>query len=509
MTLDFPSIIQTPIVMKLIYLIGLSFLFTGICTAQSYTAKVIDQKTGEAIPYASVITGKHSGVITNEEGVFSLTPQMVGRIQDSVYISSMGYEKKGVWLPAQNDKVISLVSKTFELGSVYIDGKGLEVDEIIERVKSNMAANYKMNLSKKQIFFRQSDFNLMDKLDFRFKKSTIPELNESLINSITDKIPRKSSYYREVAGEFYGDYGSHKLYIDKAAELYDKTKDVSVDGLTDKLEKIFQDNVKRNSYIKIRSGIFSTKMQLDSAQAAEGKESEVIKAETKDTNNHYFQQRVKDKISELYSEIFFNDGTELDFLEKSNRYRFELKDYTFIDENPVYIIQFSPKGKKDFEGVMYVNTDDYAIVRLEFENVRPLKKFGLLGITYRHSVYRGKMLFGKDASGTYSPRYIELEDGRQTGVDRPLNVIEKNKFVKGRRKQNELALHMDIMATTVQKYELVVFNTEDISKSLYENVKENPKVKATYLSRYDPDFWKGYTIMEPNAAIQAFKVFSD
>jgi hypothetical protein len=119
------------------------------------------------------------------------------------------------------------------------------------------------------------------------------------------------------------------------------------------------------------------------------------------------------------------------------------------------------------------------------------------------------MLFGKDIGGTYSPRYIELEDGRQTGVDRPLNVIEKNKFVKGRRKQNELAIHMDIMATTLQKYELVVFNTETISQGEYDSAKENPNIKATYLSKYDPNFWQGYTIMEPNAAIQAFTVLED
>ena len=184
-------------------------------------------------------------------------------------------------------------------------------------------------------------------------------------------------------------------------------------------------------------------------------------------------------------------------------------DYTFIDENPVYIINFTPKGKKDFQGVMYVNTNDFAIVRLEFENVRPLKKFALFGITYRHSIYKGKMLFGKDPGGSYSPRYIELEDGHQAGVDRPLNVIEKNKFVKGRRKQNELALQMDIMTTSLQKYELVVFNTETISQSAFKSTAENPKVQATYLSEYNPDFWNGYTIMEPNAAIQAFRVIED
>ena len=138
--------------------------------------------------------------------------------------------------------------------------------------------------------------------------------------------------------------------------------------------------------------------------------------------------------------------------------------------------------------------------------MRPLSKFGLLGIKYRHNVYRGKMLFGKDESGTYSPRYLELEDGEVVGIDRPLKVIEKNKNVKGRRKQNELSLHFDMGVASLSKYEMVVFETQPISKSDFQSAKENPKVEATYLSQYDPTFWEGYAIMEPNEAIQAFRV---
>lgn len=167
---------------------------------------------------------------------------------------------------------------------------------------------------------------------------------------------------------------------------------------------------------------------------------------------------------------------------------------------------FSPKGKKDFKGVMYVNTEDYAIVRLEFDNVRPISKFGLFGITYRNSVFKGKMLFGKDTNGGYSPRYLELENGIYFGLDRPLKVIEKNKHLKGRRKQNELSLALNMQMDQLVRYELVVFESNNISESEFDGVDENKKVKATYMSQYDPSFWKEYTILEPNEAIQSFKV---
>ena len=172
----------------------------------------------------------------------------------------------------------------------------------------------------------------------------------------------------------------------------------------------------------------------------------------------------------------------------------------------VYIIHFRPKGNKDFKGTIYVNTEDFAIVRLDFQNVKPISKFGLLGITYRNSIYRGKMLFGKELNGAYSPKYLELEDGNYMGLNRPLKVIEKNKHVKGRRKQNELSLALDIQINQLVKYELVVFDSETISEIEFKNSIENTNVKATYLSQYSPTFWKDYTIMEPNDAIESFKV---
>jgi len=487
------------------------FVFLSLsASAQTISATVVDAKTGEPIPFATLETGKNQGVITNEEGVFTVIVDRIKSPNDSIYISSMGYEKKGITYDASQESIIQLNPQAFELQSVFVSNQNLSAEEIVEKVKENLTKNYTVEVSRKKIFFRQSDFNRMEKVDFGFQKSTIEELNKELIDSIARLVPRKSSYYREVVGDFYGDYGKHKLFVDKAAELYDKSKDLSMDGLSEKLERIFKENVKPDSYLKIKSGIFGTKVQLDSLTDADA-DAKAVKVEVENNaeKQHHFQQNIKDRISGLYEELFFNEDSKLDILEKSNRYKFELKNYTFIDGESVFIISFEPKGKKDFKGVMYVNTADYAVMRLEFDNVRPLRRFGLLGIKFRQNVYRGKMLFMKDVTGAYSPRYIELEDGSFFGVDRPLKVIEKNKHVKGRRKQNELSLQLDVQISNVQKYELVVFDSEPISEVAYESAEENKDVEATYLSKYDPNFWAGYTIMEPNAAIQAFTVLEE
>ncbi|MEP2936372.1 MAG: carboxypeptidase-like regulatory domain-containing protein [Gilvibacter sp.] len=492
---------NTTIVLTIVIIL----LFGSGAFGQDFQATVVDKKSGAPIPFATVQTGQYSGTITNEEGVFTLTDSAIARLKDSIFISSMGYEKVGLWVGEQTDVTVALTAKTFELGQVFLSSENLDPKEIIERVKNNMDANYKAPMTKKKIFFRQSDFSDMQQVDFKVKESSIPELNQALMNQITGSIAKQSAYYRESVGDFYGDYYNHKLHLDKGAELYDKSKDISVDGLTEKLERIFKDNVKRDSYLKIKSGIFGTKVQLDSVANAQAEEQEkVVKIE--DTDDQNFHDQTVSRISDVYNQLFFIEDSELDFLSKSNRYRFEMDDYSFIDEAAVYVIHFEPKGKKDFRGTMYVNTDDYAIMRLEYTNVRPIQKFGLLGITYRRNVLRGKMLFSKDQNGSYSPRYLELEDGEIVGVDRPLKVIEKNKNVKGRRKQNELSMDINVKVSTLNKYELVVFDSQDISQSDYNQATQNKSYKASYLSAYDPNFWNGLPIIEPNAAIQAFKV---
>lgn len=489
-------------------LVGIFLLLGGLTnlSAQSYSATVIDQKTGTPIPFATIQLGEYTGIITNEDGVFNITEAAAAKVEDSVSISSMGYDKMSFWLPSQRQAVIQLKPATFALKTVFLTNNPLSPEEIIERVKENLTKNYAdVDLTNKRIFFRQSDQSKMSQTDINFKKSTIEELNKELIDSISGLIPKSSDYYRETVGQFYGNYAKHKLFVEKAAELYDKSKDISVDGLSEKMERIFKENVKPNSYLKIKSGIFGTKVQLDSVLAENDEAKEKV-VEIENTDNQKFGAEVKDRISELYEQLFFNEDSEIDVLEKSNRYEFSLNDYTVIDDTPVYIINFIPKGKKDFKGVMYVNTEDFAVVRLEFENVRRLSSFGLLGISYAHTVYRGKSIFAKDANGTYSPRYLELTDGNSFGIDRPLKVIEKNKFVKGRRKQNELSLGIDMKGSQLMKYELVVFESKEINQGDYDTIVENETIKPTYLSKYDPSFWKGYAIMEPNAAIQAFEV---
>ena len=147
-------------------------------------------------------------------------------------------------------------------------------------------------------------------------------------------------------------------------------------------------------------------------------------------------------------------------------------------------------------------------MRIEFENVKNLRNFRLLGIYYRETVYKGSMQFSQLENNKYELTFADFNFGRWFRLDRPLDVIEKNKNVKGRRKQNELRLNIDFRMNNTNKWELVVFENTLIDKNQFEAFKEDKSIKATYMPAYNPEFWKGYTIMEPNQAIREFSIES-
>ena len=202
---------------------------------------------------------------------------------------------------------------------------------------------------------------------------------------------------------------------------------------------------------------------------------------------------------------FIDEDNDLNFIHKSRRYEFEIADYAYINDMFVYVIPFKPKRSEDFSGTMYVNTEDFAVVRVDYKNVKPLSKFSLLGISMKKYLKEGTIIFQKNDNDKYTLKYRDESLGERVGIKRPFKIVEKNKNVKGRRKQNELKGDIHFIVRNIEKTELVVFETDAISESDFKNFKEKSLVTPTQLNQYDPEFWKGYNIIEPNKALKEFK----
>ncbi len=492
-------------IFKILLLVQLSCASSIVAKAQTISAKVVDKKTNQPIPYATIQLGPDQGIVTNEEGSFSFTINKIKTETDSIHISSMGYEKVGVALTSITDSIIYVEPKAIALQSVFISNKNLTIDAIIDNIDDNLEKNYRENITKRKLFFRETNTSFIKKIDIDFKKSTIEDVDKKLVDSISGVIPKNSVFYAEALADFYGNSKSQKLHVIKGARLYDKNNGGSMESIFKKMEKIFRDNVKPDSYIKIRSGLFSQKVQVDSILTANEDAADIVNGIDDQKENFFFRTR-KMNLTNLFDEIFFESGSKLNVIQKSGRYNFERVDYTILDDIGVYVIEFTPKRRGDFKGTLYVNTQDFAIIRIDYQNVKRLRSFNLLGVSFEENGYSGTTIFSKGSDGKYGVKFIEKVTENKFGVDRPLSIIEKNKYVKGRRKQNQLSLNLDVISYAKNKYEVIVFETKNITDTEYANSKENKNVKSTYLSSYNPDFWKGYNIIEPNTAIKQFKV---
>ena len=481
--------------------------FSSICIqSQTISSKIVDGKTKIPIPYATIQFGKNQGVISNEEGKFSFAIDSTTQKLDSIYITSLGYKKTGFTYENLLDSIIYIQPKAIELGGVYVFNKNLSVEEIVEKMEENLEQNHKNSFLKKRFFLRQSFTDLMRKVDVEFIKSTIAELDEELIDSTLSVIPRKSSYYTETLGDLYTsstDNNSNKLEIIKAAELYNKANEISGEAIQERFNKILEQNVKKDSYLKIKSGWFGTKIQVDSI--IENESAEDAETEEKAPEKTNFLPNRKHALKIMHDRMFIKKSN-LDVIRKLSKYSFSLKGYTEIENAGVYILSFKPKRRADFEGTLFVNVEDFAIMRIDYGNVKSLKKVKLLGFSYNHHTYKGATVFTKDPAGSYTVKFATFEGGSSFGVKRPLKIIEKNKHVKGRRKQNELKLELDIAGNNYYKYELVVYDITKSDANTLKALTEEKNVKPQYLPSYDPNFWKGYTIMEPNQAIKEFTI---
>ncbi len=495
--------------MRLLFVLAI-FIIAPVSTviAQQYTARVLDEKSREAIPFATVQYSPHQGVVTNEEGRFAFTAKL--EETDTIRISSLGYEAFETAALHFKDSVIFLKPQSIKLSDVFLSNKNLSGEEIMERVKSNISNNYNLNLTQKRFFFRESQINKIGQFDLKVKESTIPELNQELMNKITSSIPRVTDSYKEVLGDFYGNYDTHKIQLIKAANLHNPQNLADLKELSGKLENIFQQNIKSNSFLKIKSGIVGVK--VDAEEFAEDmKEEKPDSEKSADELQKERLQKQKDlgtfadsRIKRLLQNMFWKEDITLDFFEKSRKYNFKLDGYAQMEDAVVYILSFEPKRGADFKGKMYVNTEDYGIYRLEYRNVKPLKKFRLFGISTLEDVYRGMMIFSKDGTGKYHPRYIEQEQGESFGIERPLKLIEKNKFVAGRRKQNELDLDIKIHSGHLRKYQMLVYENRALTSKDFEVIKPTTDFEYKTFKTYNAGFWDGYDIIEPNAAIKAF-----
>jgi hypothetical protein len=487
------------------FLLIILLISSALLNAQELTAVVKDSMSQKVIPFASIYVNSGSGVVSNEEGHFRLQYD-ASKEKDSLFISCMGYKTLNIPFSKVKDTVFYLSPKTIELNSIILSNNQLDVKEILKEIQKDIPEKYELGLTKKKLFFRETGSQEFKILEVKIKKTSITEFNQTFWDSTLVKIPRKNSWYFELIGNLNGDYNkkNQKLELLRALELEDKEKTAIFENIEKLFDTILKQNVKSNSFFKVRSGIIGGKVEADEINDT-SEDTLTSKQKIQKEKDDFLKWR-KRVLSNSIISLFDEEKLDLTILKKASKYKFTQTDFTYLGDTPVYIINFYPDGNADFKGKIYVDADKLALIRIEYKNIQPIRDFSMFGVSFKEDLREVIVQFKKTASEKYSLEYFDFNTSFEGGFDRPLVITEKNKIVKGRNKQNQLKMDLNVVNRNNQRYQLVIFETIPLDIHVFEDFQEKAKILPVNRITYDPNFWEGYMIIEPNAAIKEFRV---
>jgi uncharacterized protein (DUF1499 family) len=487
--------------MKNISFLTFIFLICFSAPAQNITARVIDGKTGKPIPYASIKTDAHSGVISNEEGYFTINT--IDWATKTLSILCLGFQNKTLTIKQIEalNFIIKLDEALNQLDEVFISNKTPNADSIINKAKNNLAVNYDDALNKYHIFRRTTEYIDFKHLTFEIEKAShVKKRNlESANNSLEtlSKNIRESNIvkFEDFQGEFYLlNKDSSKLIVNKATQLLDHKNDFSVDKIQEKAQNIVLKYLDTTKTYKLKSGLFKIEDSLS------------LKDENSKENNkkEYKIPSLNEETRSFLKHALFYKTSFLNKLLQFDLYQYTYEDMAYNNNELTHIINFKPqKGKAKYTGRLFVNDSTYAITRVDYTYYknRHGKKFNLkllLGVKYIENLSTGTLLFEKDSSNIYSPKYLKRTTGSYFYVNRDVKFIENSKS------KNKVNFSFKIEGDNRNMEELLFTANTKLNLQDFDLIKQKKVAPYKQLNRFEKTIWENEQIIEPSLEMKAF-----
>ncbi len=485
-------------VILLFFLVATTFSSYG----QQVKGKILSEKS-EPIPFATIQIGENYGVISNDEGNFSIVTSGF-KASDSVTISCLGFEKTGLVLKDFISKDYILKVQVNELSEVYLTDRKLSVDSIMYYVNSNLTRNYKLDLLDLKFFGRRTEYIEGKTADFEiekssnFKKKQLEAFNKDFDALETSLINNKSKQYTDIVATLHVlDEDEAKLEVEKAIKLLDEKNNQSLENVAEKGNDIVLKHLDKSKVYTVKSGLFkiSDSVSLDNR---EDKVGDSISSVNNVRNATFGMIKNNSFIS--------SNDLQLDFVTETKKYRYELKDLTFLNNEIVYIVTFKPKrSSAKYTGTMYISNETFAVIRTDYkfyEN-RVGEKINLrllLGIKYIEKNRAGSVSYKKHENGYYYPYYISEKVDRYFYVNRPI------KFIDNDNSSNKVAFNFKIEGTFKERSEILMLDVIETNVEDFNNASETKKIDYENIKEYDATIWSEYNVLEPLEEMKSFKV---
>ena len=483
--------------MKYLFLSIFLFINSLFLISQNIQVKIIDENTKYPVAYAAVKIDDFNGVISNEEGFFTLNSETI----DFITVSCLGYKSKVFSIDdiKKSNNIISLEEAINELNTVYISNKRPNVDSIIARTKQRLSGNYDTKLYKHEIFSRQTTYVDFKDLNFEvekashFKKKNLESANRSLDSLTKAMMNSKTIHFKDFKADLFVN-DSTKMVVHKATELLDQKNSLSFDDVQKKGQNVMLKYLDTTLTYKLKTGLFKIEDSLSLKDDS---------TKNKD-KNEYEIDNLRSETNSILKRSQFGENSILTNILDNSLYEYKLENISSFNNELLYVISFKPKrSKSKYSGKLFITDENYAITKVDFEfaDGKRGEKFNLkliLGVKYIENMRKGTIIFQKNLENKYQPQYIKYEEGRYFYVSRPL------KFIENSPQKNKTSFDFTIEGNIISKEEILLTSSTKISAEQFQNLKEEKTVPYIKLSKYDPTIWDKDQTLEPLEEMKQF-----
>ena len=423
-----------------------------------------------------------------------------------------GQTKEPVTVLGTGD-TLDLSIAPISLNEVVLSNKKIGVDELISKARVAMKKHYLSQQPQEiQYFIRRSDYTQQN-TNFTLKKSTDPSFNPTFFKNLAQSIPTRSDVHKE--GIFRAAIGNGNTGLQtemvKGMILEDEDKTFDIANIEEQLEKKITKGLEAGHFFKVKSGVFGKKLKEDDFEFSSKKAKDSAK-----TPEQLTQERIKRSAGqamqaqgwrkEMEEAAFFSEDGQVDVFENYKKYRFQIIDYRWYQNDWVYVVRFEPKSGASFNGTLWINETDYAVVQYKFNNLKPIKSFALLGIAYKVTGYKGHYIYKPNTQGGYQLHVGMLRKEAWVRVDRPLSMMERKSRTIGSKKLNEVDFKVNFKATKQEEFTYLLQTQKPLKSEEISTWKPNHQIEWTKLNSYDKSFWGPALQLPPNESMEAFKL---
>ena len=462
---------------------------------------LLDSETKDPLPYANIVVQRvNRGAITNEVGSFSM--DTTGLLEsDSISFLYIGYETRH--LPLTEFKkmgVVYLEEDIQNLNKVFVFGTPPDPKDIVKKVIENKSKNYKKSTSLSQTFYRVRSTSDIDKMEMKYKKSSISILDKEMIKELENRTPKHSTSYTDLLGNLYyseEDSDALRYKLDPIKTVSLKEEDLAdLKVIESVFEEVFS-NTQEEEYWKLKTGIFGFDMDVN--------EVDTTDADTTPENSSSIISSRRGVTRSLgYSTL--SDEDDWDFLYSTGKYNYTLAGGTNVGSEDVYVIDFTPKRGGLYIGRMYVSVETYALIRADYvyDEGKVGSDIQLLGIGYTEDAFSGSILFER-VDSTYQLKYCSKKSGQNISIDRSFAIVKKKKRFLLDKKLKEVKIGLEMEFDVNESFEIMVLSQKNIAHTSFNNFNEKKYHKVQYVDQFDDSLWEGFSIIEPTQKMREYK----